>query len=378
MEKELRSEIADPFANFGSTPWENPMGIAGLEFVEFAAPEPIELGRTFQRLGFKPIARHVSKNVTLFHQGDINFLINAEPDSFAARYAIGHGLSICAIGVRVYNAQRAFERAIEHGAWQFRTEPTRPNELKIPGVQGIGESRLYFVDRWRGKSDPIDNADNKSIFDIDFKPINPESGTDDWQHPGAGLLRVDHLTQTVPAGLMQDWLDFYRDSLGFHEIHELKHELNAQWCIADDSRVMLSPCGRIRIPLYEEGTRRTKLMHQYLQDSASEGVQHIALETDDIFSTVATLSASGIEFVAPPAHYYDRIDTRIPGHGLSVQALRMHRILVDGSATPGRPPELLLQTFIKHHAGEISFEIVQRSGNHGFGEGNLQALEDAR
>jgi 4-hydroxyphenylpyruvate dioxygenase len=348
------------------------MGTAGLEFVEFAAPDPAALGRIFERLGFRPAARHLSKNVTLFRQGEINFLINAEPDSFATRYASGHGLSICAIGIRVFDAQRAFQRAIELGAWQFEEAPTGPAELKIPGIQGIGESHLYFVDRWHGKGNPGGKAGNASIYDIDFRPISPEVAAEDWRHAGAGLLRVDHLTQTVPPGLMQDWLDFYRDLFGFREIHEV----NVHWHVASDSRVMLSPCGLIRIPLYEEGTRRTNLMHQYLQDATSEGVQHIALETGDIFATVAALTARGMEFVPPPARYYDQLDVRIPGHGLSVDALRRHNVLVDGSVAPGRAPELFLQAFIRHSPGEISFEIVQRRGHHGFGEGNLQALAD--
>jgi 4-hydroxyphenylpyruvate dioxygenase len=373
-EEIVSNDVADSSAGFCSTPPENPMGTAGLEFVEFAAPDPIALGRTFERLGFQPIARHASKDVTLYRQGEINFLINAEPDSFAARYASGHGLSICAIGVRVLDAQCAFERAVELGAWQFEGAPTGPGELQIPGIQGIGESHLYFVDRWRGKSDASGQAGDISIYDIDFKPINPDTATADWRHRGAGLLRVDHLTQTVGAGLMQEWLDFYHDLFGFREIHEV----NSAWRVASDSHVMLSPCGLIRIPLYEEGTRRTSLMHQYLQDSPSEGVQHIALETADIFATVDTLSSRGIEFVAPPARYYEQIDERIPGHGLPVDALRRRQVLVDGSVIPGRAPELFLQAFIKHYPGEISFEIVQRRGHHGFGEGNLQALEDAR
>jgi 4-hydroxyphenylpyruvate dioxygenase len=370
----LGIQVANSSAKLCSSSWENPMGIAGLEFVEFAAPDPAALGQIFERLGFMPIARHVSKNVTLYRQGEINVLINAEPDSFAARYASGHGQSICAIGVRVFDAQRAFERAIELGAWQFGAEPTGPNELKIPGIQGIGDSHLYFVDRWRGKHDSTDKADDVSIYDIDFRPIDPEMAAENWQHRGAGLLRVDHLTQTVGAGLMQDWLDFYRDLFGFREIHEV----NADWRVASESRVMLSPCELIRIPLYEEGTKRTRLMHQYLQDSPNEGVQHIALATDDIFATVENLSARGIEFVTPPARYYEQLAKRIPGHGLSVDALRGHKVLVDGLVTPGRAPQLFLQAFIKHYPGEMSFEIIQRCGHHGFGEGNLQALEDAR
>jgi 4-hydroxyphenylpyruvate dioxygenase len=350
------------------------MGIAGLEFVEFAAPDPIVLGQTFERLGFEAVARHVSKNVTLYRQGEINFLINAEPDSFAARFASGHGQSICAIGVRVANAQRAFERANELGAWQIEAAPTGPHELKIPGIQGIGESHLYFIDRWPGKDAAGDAAGDQSIYDVDFRPESPYSLSHASEHPRAGLLRVDHLTQTVGAGLMQDWLDFYHDLFGFREIHDV----NPDWCVVSDSRVMLSPCERIRIPLYEEGTKRTELMHQYLHDASSASVQHIALETDDIFATVRGMAARGAEFIAPPARYYDQIDRRIPGHGLSVQALQENNVLLDGKMTSGGAPELFLQAFIKHASGEISFEIVQRRGHHGFGEGNLRALQDAR
>jgi 4-hydroxyphenylpyruvate dioxygenase len=169
-------------------------------------------------------------------------------------------------------------------------------------------------------------------------------------------------------------VDFYRNLFGFREIQEV----NEQWHVADDSRVMLSPCGMIRIPLYEERTKRTMLMHQYLQDSAEEGVQHIALETGDIFKTVDTLRSHGMAFVAPPERYYEQLDERLPGHGLPRDALRRHDVLVDGSVTPGRPPELLLQAFVKHDPGEMSFEIVERRGHHGFGEGNLQALANAQ
>jgi 4-hydroxyphenylpyruvate dioxygenase len=370
----LSTDCADSFTKSGFPSWENPLGTAGLEFVEFAAPDPAALGRIFERLGFRSVAHHISKDVTLFRQGDINFLVNAEPDSFAARYASGHGLSICAIGVRVLDAQCAFERAIELGAWAFNEAPTGPAELTIPGIQGIGESHMYFVDRWRGKNDAAAQSGNVSIYDIDFKPISQGAAAEEWQHAGVGLLRVDHMTQTVEAGLMQEWLDFYHELLGFREIHEV----SAQWRVASDSRVMLSPCGLIRIPLYEEGTRRTSLMHQYLQDDTSGGVQHIALEAADIFATVAALSARGAEFIEPPARYYERIDERLPGHGLSVDALRQHKVLVDGSVIPGRGPELFLQAFVKHSPGEISFEIVERRGHHGFGEGNLQALAEAR
>jgi 4-hydroxyphenylpyruvate dioxygenase len=353
---------------------DNPLGIAGLEFVEFAAPSPADLGRRFEQLGFKAIARHVSKAVTLYRQGRMNFLVNAEPDSFAARYAEEYGMGICALGVRVDNAQRAFERAIELGAWSFEGERVGVSELTIPAIQGIGDSHIYFVDRWRGRGGLRGGVGDISIFDVDFRPVDIATAQQDLGHVGTGLLSVDHMTQTVGAGRMQEWLEFYRDLLHFHEIHEI--DLDGH--VSDDSRVMVSPCGELRIPLYEEGTARTELMHAYIPDHPGEGVQHIALATDDIFSCVDALIANGVEFVEPPRAYYDAIDARLPGHGIDVQALRTRSILIDGEVGADGVPRLFFQTFIKRRPGEIFFEIVQRRGYHGFGEGNLDALARAR
>jgi 4-hydroxyphenylpyruvate dioxygenase len=187
-------------------------------------------------------------------------------------------------------------------------------------------------------------------------------------------VAIDHLTQTVGAGRMQEWLDFYRDLLNFREIHEL----HANWHVSAESRVMVSPCGAIRVPLYEEGTSRTSLMHEYLPDHPGEGVQHIALATADIFGCVEQLMANGIELVEPPPRYYDQIDARLPGHGLDIERLKRGRILVDGEIGPDGVPLLFFQTFVRRRAGEIFFEIVQRQGHHGFGEGNLSALAQAR
>ena len=352
----------------------NPLGMAGLEFVEFAAPVPAALAQRFGQLGFKAIARHVSKDVTLYRQGQMNFLINAEPDSFAARYAEEYGMGVCAIGIRVNNARRAFERALTLGAWAFEGERVGVGELRIPAIQGIGDSHIYFVDRWRGRGGQRGGVGDISIFDIDFRPIDIATAHTDLENAGTGLQVVDHFTQTVGAGRMQEWLDFYRNLLHFREIHEI----DAHWHVSEESRVMVSPCGAVRIPVYEEGTRRTELMHAYLPDHPGEGVQHIALATDDILSCVDALRANGVEFIEPPARYYDEVDGRLPGHGLDLDALRRHAVLVDGEIGADGVPKLFFQTFVKRRPGEIFFEIVQRSGHHGFGEGNLGALARAR
>jgi len=352
----------------------NPLGMAGLEFVEFAAPEPAALEKQLARLGFKAIARHVSKNVTLYRQGQMNFLVNAEPDSFAARYAEEYGMGICAIGVRVDNARRAFEQALRQGAWAFEGERLGAGELRIPAIQGIGDSHIYFVDRWRGRGGQRGGVGDISIFDIDFRPIDVATAQADLEHGGTGLKRVDHLTQTVGAGRIGEWLDFYRDLLHFREIHEI----NANWHVAQESRVMVSPDGEIRIPVYEEGTHRTALMHDYLPDHPGEGVQHIALATDDIVPCIDALKANGVAFVEPPAAYYDSVDARLPGHGVDLDALRARHVLIDGEIGADGVPRLFFQTFVKRRPGEIFFEVVQRSGHHGFGEGNLDALAKAR
>ncbi len=361
-------------ANTANDPASDPLGTAGLEFVEFATRTPEVLAQRFEQLGFAATAQHVSKPVTLYRQGQMNFLLNAEPDSFAARYADEYGTGVCAIGIRVNDAQRAFELATELGAWAFEGERIGPSELVIPAIQGIGDSHIYFVDRWRGNYNRGHAAPDVSIFDIDFRALDTPVTRADPSCTGAGLIKVDHFTQTVGTGRMQEWLDFYRDLLHFREIHEI----NANWHIAAESRVMVSPCGEIRIPVYEEGTRRTQLMHDYLPDHLGEGVQHVALATGDIIACVDALASNGLEFVAPPPRYYDGIDARLPGHALDVQALRARSILVDGEIGADGTPHLFLQTFVKRGPAEIFFEIVERRGHEGFGEGNLSALEASR
>jgi 4-hydroxyphenylpyruvate dioxygenase len=344
---------------------DNPLGIAGLEFVEFSSPDATQLAELFERLGFVPVAQHVSKAVTLFRQGSMNFLLNAEPDSFAERFAQSHGVGIAAIGIRVQDAQIAHERAVDFGAWDFEGEKIGPTELAIPAIQGIGDSHIYFVDHWPGKNDG-----ETSIYDIDFRP-SANAGV---ALTGTGLLEVDHFTQTVGAGRIREWLDFYGEVLHFKEIHQV----HPDWHVSQDSAVTLSPCGSIRIPVYEEGTYRTDLMQQYLPGHEGEGVQHIALASADILASVDALAARGVRFLQPPPRYYDEIDARLPGHGLDIDTLRARGILVDGEILADGTPSLFLQTFLERAPGDMFFEIVERRGHHGFGEGNLSAIAKAR
>ena len=342
--------------------WENPMGTDGFEFVEFAAPDPAETGRLFAAMGFSAVARHRHKNVTLYRQGEINFILNAEPDSFAQRFARQHGPSICAIAFRVRDAAHAYRRACELGAWGFASSGG-PGELNIPAIKGIGDSLLYFVDRWRGKDGAQPGAiGDISIYDVDFAPL-PGA-----QHrpAGLGLQRIDHLTHNVHRGRMDEWSGFYEHFFNFREIRYFDLEGQVSGI---KSRAMVSPCGQIRIPINEEGREKAGQIQEYLDRYHGEGVQHVALSSADLVHTVDGLRTAGVRLLDTPETYYELIDARIPGHGEALARLRERRILIDGEAG-----KLLLQIFSENQIGPIFFEFIQRKGNEGFGEGNFKAL----
>jgi len=341
------------------------MGTAGFEFIEYTAPDPIALGKVFETLGFKAIARHRNKDVTLYRQGGINFLINAEPDSFAQRFARLHGPSICAIAFRVEDAAKAYKRALELGAWGFDSG-SGPMELNIPAIKGIGDSLIYLVDRWRGKNGH-GGIGNISIYDVDFEPIDKTSAEADLGYKGAGLSLVDHLTHNVHKGRMAEWAEFYERLFNFREVRYFDIEGKVTGV---KSKAMTSPCGNIRIPINEEGTEEKGQIQEYLDLYRGEGIQHIALATDNIYETVEQLKAGGLTFLDTPETYYELLDRRQPNHGEDVARLQKNRILLDGAPDGG----LLLQIFTENQIGPIFFEIIQRKGNDGFGEGNFKAL----
>ncbi|MEM7277301.1 MAG: 4-hydroxyphenylpyruvate dioxygenase [Pseudomonadota bacterium] len=336
--------------------FENPMGTDGFEFVEYAAPEPEKLRTLFQNMGFPEVARHRSKNVTLHKQGDIHFIINAEADSFAQQFAKEHGPCACAMAFRVKDARAAFERAVELGATPVPANPG-PMELNIPAIEGIGGSRLYFVDRY---------GDAGSIYDVDFK------FADGWQEmlgsSGTGLTYLDHLTHNVQRGNMSVWAGFYERLFNFREIRYFDIEGKVTGLV---SKAMTSPCGKIRIPLNESQDDQSQI-EEFLREYNGEGIQHIALGSSNIYDTVDQLKANGIGLQDTIDAYFDMIDERLPGHNEPVDELRKRRILIDGAPTEGQG--LLLQIFTQNAIGPIFFEIIQRKGNDGFGEGNFQAL----
>jgi 4-hydroxyphenylpyruvate dioxygenase len=342
--------------------WDNPMGTDGFEFIEYAAPDPAEMGALFERMGFSAIARHRHKKVTLYRQGGINFIINAEPDSFAQRFARLHGPSICAIAFRVRDAAQAYRRALELGAWGFDNR-SGPMELNIPAIKGIGDSLIYLVDRWQGKNGAQAGAiGDISIYDVDFEPI-PGAPT---QPAGYGLTYIDHLTHNVHRGRMKEWAEFYERLFEFREIRYFDIEGQVTGV---RSKAMTSPCGKIRIPINEEGTEKPGQIQEYLDMYRGEGIQHIALGSVDLPRTVDSLRAAGIKLLDTVDTYYELVDKRIPGHGEDVAELKKRKILIDGA-----PGDLLLQIFSENQLGPIFFEFIERKGNQGFGEGNFKAL----
>ena len=337
--------------------FDNPMGLDGFEFVEFAAPDPGQLETVFHLLGFEAVARHRSKDVTLFRQGDINFILNNEPKSHAAYFIQEHGAAACGMAFRVRDAHHAYARALELGA-QPVDIPTGPMELRLPAIKGIGASPLYLIDRY---------TEGNTIYDIDFEFYD---GVE--RHPeGCGFQQIDHLTHNVYRGRMDYWAHYYESLFNFRESRyfDIKGEYTGLF-----SKAMTAPDGRIRVPLNEESSKGTGQIEEYLMAFNGEGIQHIALSCDNLYECWDRLQARGMDFMtAPPATYYDMLEQRLPGHGEPVDQLRARGILLDGSTAHG-DPRLLLQIFSNTMIGPTFFEFIERKRDEGFGEGNFTAL----
>src|SRR3954469_23138714 len=339
---------------------ENPMGTDGFEFVEYTAPDTALLRELFTKMGFPAIARHKRKDVTLHRQGEINFIINAEPGSYAEQYAKDHAPSACAMAFRVKDAKAAHERALKLGATAVKVGKGA-GELDIPAIEGIGGSRLFFVDRY-GEGSGIEG----SIYEVDFD-LHP-----DWQQrmkdADSKLTYIDHLAHNVNRGRMAFWADFYERLFNFREIRYFDIEGKQTGLF---SKAMTSPCGKIRIPLNESQDDKSQI-EEFLREYKGEGIQHIALGSSDIYASVDVIRGRGIPFQDTPDTYYEMLPERIKGHEESIPELEKRRILMDGAPTEGQG--LLLQIFTQNVIGPLFFEIIQRKGNDGFGEGNFKAL----
>jgi 4-hydroxyphenylpyruvate dioxygenase len=335
--------------------FENPLGTDGFEFVEFTAPEPDRLKSLFELMGFTAVGRHRSKNVLRLRQGDINLILNMEPSGQPAAFRAAHGPSANAMAFRVKDAAKAFAMAVERGATPVQG-PVGPMELNIPAIEGIGGSNLYLVDRYGARE----------IYDVDFLPI--EGAEEAARANDLGLKYLDHLTHNVHRGQMGKWAEFYERIFNFREIRYFDIEGKQTGLL---SKAMTSPCGKIRIPLNESQDDKSQI-EEFLKDYGGEGIQHLAFGTGDIFHAVEAMRTRGVVFQDTPSTYYDQLDARVPGHGQNLQRLQADRILVDGAPTEGQG--LLLQIFTENMIGPIFFELIERQGNEGFGEGNFKAL----
>jgi len=348
---------AQPNLGMQVTTFENPMGIDGFEFVEFAAPAGRggELHALFKSMGFSAVLKHKSRPITVYRQGGVNFLVNEDPHSFAADFAAKHGPCACGFAIRFKKPANEVLKTVIANGGEASTDKADTKAVNTPIVKGIGDCMLYLVDRYGGAG---------SIYDGDYVPV---PGAD--QNPtGFGLTFIDHLTHNLYFGNMQKWSDYYERLFNFREIRYFDIKGAKTGLV---SKAMTAPDGIVRIPLNESNDPKSQI-NEYLDAYHGEGIQHIACFTDNIYDTVEAMRAKGVEFLDTPDTYFEVIDMRIPNHGEDVPRLAKNKILID--ADPETKQRKLLQIFTQNNIGPIFFEIIQRKGNEGFGEGNFQAL----
>jgi len=332
---------------------QNPAGTDGFEFVEFAHPEPQALRDLFGRMGYELVARHRTKAVELWQQGDITYVLNDEPGSHARTFVEEHGPCAPSMGWRVADARHAFEHAVRNGAEPYEG----PGKVvDLPAIVGIGGSLIYFTDRY-GDANPYD-----AEFDWVASP----------KPKGVGFHYLDHLTHNVHKGNMDRWFDFYERLFGFRQIRFFDIEGKYSGL---HSRALTSPDGRIRIPINEDRGETGQIV-EYLKRYGGEGIQHIAVGTEDIYASVDAIAARGVKFMPkPPLSYYELSKGRVVGHDEPIERLAEHGILIDGEGVlDGGETKILLQIFSRTVIGPIFFEFIQRKGDEGFGEGNFKAL----
>jgi 4-hydroxyphenylpyruvate dioxygenase len=332
---------------------DNPAGTDGFEFVEFAHPNPEELRVLFAKMGYAKTARHKTKDIELWQQGDITYILNSDPDSFAAQFVQEHGPCAPSMGWRVVDAQQAFDHAVAKGGVPYEGAG---KALGVPAICGIGGSLLYFVDHY-----------------YDTSPYNDEYEWLEQSKPkGVGFFYLDHLTHNVHKGNMDKWFRFYRDLFNFREIRFFDIEGKFSGLL---SRALTSPCGRIRIPINEDRGETGQIV-AYLKKYKGEGIQHIAVGTDALYDATDEIASRGLKFMpGPPDAYYNLSKTRVEGHDEPIERMKKHGILIDGEGVvDGGETKILLQIFSKTVIGPIFFEFIQRKGDDGFGEGNFKAL----
>lgn len=331
----------------------NPCGLDGFAFLEFSGPDRTFLDKEFIGLGFHEIGKHKNQNISLYQQAGIQFIVNAASNCQAQEHAKTHGTGACAMGFRVKDANQAYNYAIQHGATPFRD--CQHADHGLLAIEAIGGSVIYFVD------------DQHQPFANQWQ--NTPSTSQAQQ--GCGLTFIDHLTHNVFRGNMDKWARFYESIFNFREIRFFNIVGKMTGLI---SRALASPCDKIKIPLNESKDDKSQI-EEFLHEYKGEGIQHVALNSDDIYKTVNRLRQQGVAFLDVPDTYYEMIGDRIPWHKEPLEKLRQERILIDGEKDPKKG--LLLQIFTENIFGPVFFEIIQRHGNQGFGEGNFQALFEA-
>ncbi|MEN5145968.1 4-hydroxyphenylpyruvate dioxygenase [Brevundimonas diminuta] len=337
---------------------ENPLGVDGFEFVEFTGPEPEAMISRLEMMGFTPTHVNPANGVVRLKQGDITMLVHRTPAGQAGDFAKDHGPSANGMAFRVADAKAAYEGALERGARKAEGMDGGALGGDYPYVlQGIGGSLLYVIDRY---------GENGSLYDA-WDEI--EGWEEAERKNSVGLEILDHLTHNVRRGEMRTWSGFYNSVFNFEEqkYFDIKGKATGLF-----SQAMIAPDRAIRIPLNESQDENSQI-EEFIRRYNGEGIQHIALTTENIFETVEAMRERGVDFQDTIETYFELIDKRLPGHGEDVERMRKNRILIDGSDEEG----LLLQIFTQDTFGPIFFEIIQRKGNEGFGNGNFQALFDS-
>ena len=349
---------AQPNLGMQVTTFENPMGIDGFEFVEFAAPagRGHELHTLFKKMGFSAVLKHKSRPITVYRQGGVNLLVNEDPESYAAEFAQAHGPCAAGFAIRFQKPSKdVLGVVLGNGGEAVNPKAEATKAVNAPAVKGIGDCMLYLIDRY---------GDKGSIYDGDYEPI---AGAE--QNPkGFGLTFIDHLTHNLYFGNMQKWSDYYERLFNFREIRYFDIKGAKTGLV---SKALTAPDGMVRIPLNESADEKSQI-NEYLHEYKGEGIQHIAMFTDNIYDSVEAMRAQGVEFLDTPDTYFEVIDMRVPNHGEDVPRLQKNKILID--ANTETKTKLLLQIFTQNNIRPIFFEIIQRKGNEGFGNGNFTAL----
>lgn len=333
---------------------QNPIGLHGVDFIEYAGTDALYFENLFKKLGFVESGKIKNRDIKLFRQGDINFILNTESDTFAASFAKAHGPSVCATGFRVANASHAFDAAVKRGARPFDGNQSSRGATPYLAIYGIGDSLIYFIDK----------ANHEDLYQNKFEIKNYNDFP-----KGHGLCIIDHFTNNVPKGEMQKWCDFYTNVLNFYEARYFDIKGKSTGLI---SKVMRSPCSLFSVPINEPSDGKSQIQ-EYLDEYKGSGIQHIAMITEHIIPTLEKLKSNQVEFLSsPPDIYYKKLKDRLAMVSEDINNLQKNAILVDGDAHG-----YLLQIFSKNVIGPVFYEIIQRKGHSGFGEGNFQALFDA-